>query len=91
MIATVCVAALALANSGILTGKKATTYHLNNGRRQRQLAEYGVEIVNEPVVKTDNIITSYCPQTAPEVAFVLLENLIGTEKMLNVKSAMGFE
>lgn len=90
-IATVCVGALALAYSGILTGKKATTYHLKNGYRQKQLAEYGVEIVNEPVVKTDNIITSYCPQTAPEVAFVLLENLIGTEKMFNVKLAMGFE
>lgn len=91
MIATVCVAALALAHSGILTGKKATTYHLNNGHRQKQLAEYGVEIVNEPIVKTDNIITSHCPQTAPEVAFTLLENLIGTKGMHNVKVAMGFE
>lgn len=91
MIATVCVAALALAHSGILTGKKATTYHLNNGIRQKQLAEYGVEIVDEPVVKTDNIITSYCPKTAPDVAFILLEYLIGTEKMHIVKSAMGFE
>lgn len=91
MIATVCVAALAIAHSGILTGKRATTYHLNNGQRQKQLAEYGVEIVNEPVVKTDNIITSYCPQTAPEVAFTLLENLIGTKEMHNVKIAMGFE
>ena len=90
-IATVCVGALALAYSGILTGKKATTYHLNDGRRQKQLAEYGVEVVNEPVVKTDNVITSYCPQTAPEVAFVLLENLIGSEEMHKVKSAMGFE
>ncbi len=91
LIATVCVGALALAHSGILTGKKATTYHLNDGHRQKQLAEYGVEVVNEPVVKTDNVITSYCPQTAPEVAFVLLENLIGTEEMHKVKSAMGFE
>lgn len=91
MIATVCVAALALAHSGILTGKKATTtYHLNNGIRQKQLAEYGVEIVNKPIVKTDNIITSYCPQTAPDVAFMLLEYLVGTEKMQIVKSAMGF-
>ena len=90
MIASVCVGALALAHSGILKGKKATTYHLNNGHRQKQLAEYGVEVVNEPVVKTNNIITSYCPQTAPEVAFVLLDELIGTEKMLVVKKAMGF-
>lgn len=91
LIATVCVAALALAHSGILTGKKSTTYHLNNGQRQKQLAEYGVEIVNVPVVKTDNIITSYCPQTAPEVAFTLLESLIGTKEMHKVKAAMGFE
>ena len=91
MIASVCVGALALAHSGILTGKRATTYHLNNGHRQKQLAEYGVEVVNEPVVMTDNIITSYCPQTAPEVAFVLLGELIGKDKMLIVKKAMGFK
>ena len=59
LIATICVAALALGNSGILNGKRATTYHLNNGRRQKQLAEYGAIVVNEPVVRTENIITYY--------------------------------
>ena len=90
MIASVCVGALVLAHSGILAGRRATTYHLNGGKRQKQLAEYGVEVVNEPVVKTDNILTSYCPQTAPEVAFILLGELIGKDKMLVVKKAMGF-
>ena len=90
MIATICVAALALGNSGILRGKRATTYHLNGGHRQKQLAEYGVEVVNEPVVRTGNIITSYCPQTAPAVAFALLEELAGTELMQKTKTAMGF-
>ncbi len=80
-----------LGHSGILTGKKATIYHLNNGQRQKQLAAYGVEIVNEPVVISDNIITSYCPQTAPEVAFVLLEKHIGRKAMHEVKASMGFE
>lgn len=89
-IATICVAALALGYSGILAGKKATTYHLNGGMRQKQLAEFGVDVINEPIVVTDNIITSYCPQTAPGVAFKLLEMLVGTEKMLSVKTAMGF-
>lgn len=89
-IATICVAALALGYSGILAGKKATTYHLNGGMRQKQLAEFGVDVINEPIVVTDNIITSYCPQTAPGVAFKLLEMLVGTEKMLPVKTAMGF-
>ena len=90
MIATICVAALALGNSGILKGKTATTYHLNHGHRQKQLAEYGVIVVNEPVVKTENMITSYCPQTGPAVAFLLLEELVGTEQMQKTKDAMGF-
>jgi len=89
-IATVCVAALALGYSGILKGKEATTYHLNNGIRQKQLAQYGALIVNKPVVKTGNIITSYCPQTAPDVAFTMLEMLIGTENTNIVKTAMGY-
>ena len=89
-IATVCVAALALAHSGILTGKRATTYHLNGGYRQKQLREYGVVIVNEPIVQTDNIITSYCPQIAPGVAFSLLSILVGKEKMSEVRTAMGY-
>ena len=76
-IATICVAALALAHSGILTGKRATTYHLQGGHRQKQLAAYGVDVVNEPIVATGNIITSYCPQTAPGVAFALLKTLAG--------------
>ena len=90
MIATICVAALALGNSGILKDKRATTYHQNNGHRQKQLAEYGAIVVNEPVVRADNIITSYCPQTGPAVAFMLLEELVGTDKMQETKIAMGF-
>ena len=90
MIATICVAALALGNSGILEGKRATTYHLNGGHRQKQLAQYGAIVVNEPVVRTDNIITSYCPKTGQAVAFMLLEELVGTEKMQQTKTAMGF-
>lgn len=89
-IATVCVAALAPGYSGILKGKEATTYHLNGGIRQQQLAEYGALIVNRPVVKSGNIITSYCPQTAPDVAFTLLEMLIGTADTEVVKTAMGY-
>lgn len=90
-IATVCVAAFALAKSGILKGKKATTYHLHHGDRQKELATYeGVTVLNEPVVTDENIITSYCPQTAPEVAFRLLEMLTETDVMNRIKFLMGF-
>ncbi|MBU2703489.1 4-methyl-5(b-hydroxyethyl)-thiazole monophosphate biosynthesis [Sporomusaceae bacterium BoRhaA] len=90
IIAAICVAALPLGKSGVLTGRKATTYHLRDAYRQKQLKEFDVDVVNEPIVVDKNIITSYCPETAPEVAFKLLEKLTSTEKMIIVKHAMGF-
>ena len=89
-IASICVAALPIGKSGVLKNRKATTYHLNNAYRQQQLAEFGVNVVNERVVVDNNIITSYCPETAPDVAFELLKKLCGNEKMLIVKKAMGY-
>ena len=91
LIATICVGALPLGKSGILNGRKATTYHLHDAYRQKQLASYGVNVINEPIVVDDNVITSYSPQTAPEVAFALLERLTSKEQMLIVKEAMGYE
>ncbi|HGM3506434.1 TPA: DJ-1/PfpI family protein [Clostridioides difficile] len=67
------------------------TYHLKNGKRQRQLSEFDVNVVNEPIVVDKNIITSYCPETAPYVAFKLLEMLTSKEQMDEVKLAMGFK
>lgn len=89
-IASVCVAALPIAKSGVLKNRKATTYHLNGALRQKQLAKFGVNVVNERVVIDDNIITTFCPETAPDAAFELLRKLVGDEKMLTVKHAMGF-
>ena len=89
-IATICVAALCLGKSGVLTGRNATTYHLNNAHRQKQLSAFGVNVINEPIVIDDNIITSYCPQTAPDVAFKLLEKLTCIEQTSIVRIAMGY-
>lgn len=89
-IATVCVAAFPLAKSGVLQGRCATTYHLREGYKQKELSAMGVNVINEPVVVDKNIITSYCPQTAPDVAFKLLEMLTSEEKMKLVKEAMGY-
>lgn len=90
IIATVCTGALPLGKSGILKDRKATTYHLNNGYRQKELKEFGVNVVNEPIVVDGKIITSYCPETAPTVAFELLKMLTSEEEMTVVKKAMGF-
>lgn len=90
IIATVCVAALPVGKSGVLRNRKATTYHLRDGYRQKQLADFSVDVVNEPIVIDKNIITSYCPETASKVAFKLLELLTSKEQMEIVKKAIGF-
>ena len=79
-----------MAKSGVLLNRNATTYHLRDGYRQQQLKGFGVNVINEPVVVDKNIITSYCPETAPHVAFKLLELLTSADKMNVVKTAMGF-
>lgn len=90
IIATICVGALPLGKSGILKNRKATTYHLRDAYRQKELAAFGVDVVNEPIVIDKNVITSYCPETASGVAFKLLEMLTSKEEMEIVKKAMGF-
>lgn len=91
IIATVCTGALPLGKSGVLKNRKATTYHLNNGYRQKELKGFGVNVVNQRIVVDGNIITSYCPETAPSVAFELLKMLTSEEDMSVIKKAMGFE
>lgn len=90
IIATVCSGAFPLGKSGVLKNRRATTYHLKNGYWQNKLKEFGVNVVNEPIVVDGNIITSYCPETAPKVAFELLKMLTSEEEMEVIKKAMGF-
>ena len=89
-IATVCVGALPVGKSGVLDGRKATTYHLRGAHKQKELQNFGAIIVHTPIVIDGNIITSYCPQTSYGVALLLLEKLTSSEEMALVKEAMGF-
>lgn len=92
IIASVCVGALPVGKSGVLAGRNATTYNLGNGRRQKQLSEFGANVLGEePIVVDRNIITSYNPSTAFHVAFKLLEMLTSEENCNNVKKLMGFK
>ena len=91
LIASVCVGALPLAKSGILTNRNATTYHLDDGLRQKQLADFGANVLaHERIVMDQNIITSYNPSTAFDVAFLLLEKLTSKENCQHIKHLMGF-
>ena len=69
-IASVCVAALPLGKSGILKGRRATTY--GSQKRRGALTSYGPEVLDQPVVVDGNIITCWNPASAIDVAFLLL-------------------
>ncbi len=90
IIASICVGALPLGKSGILKGKKGTTYNLNNKIRQNQLKEFDVNVLNKPIVIDDNIITSWNPSTAIDVSLKLLELLTSKENAKHIKKMMGF-
>lgn len=91
IIASICVAALSIGKSGVLNGRNATTYNLCNKKRQKQLSDFGANVIPDQSIVTDgNIITSYNPSTSFDVAFTLLELLTSKENTINVKKLMGF-
>lgn len=75
IVASVCVASLALGAAGILHGRRATTYHQVGGKRKAQLEGYGAQFVDEAIVIDGTLMTSTGPGTAIEVAFALLRDL----------------
>ncbi len=90
IIASICVGALPIGKSGVLMGRKATTWDLNEGRRRKELAEFGAVVLDQPLVIDDNIITCTGPGPALDVAFNLLEKLTNTENVVEVKRNMRF-
>ncbi|MBN1924272.1 MAG: DJ-1/PfpI family protein [Prolixibacteraceae bacterium] len=90
IIAAVCAAAIPVGKSGVLKGRKATTYDLSDGFRRKQLADFGAIVLDEQVVVDKNIITSTGPATGLDVSFRLLEMLTSKENVNAVKKHMRF-
>ncbi len=91
IIASICVAAMPIGKSGILTNRKATTYDLLDGLRRKQLADFGANVQDEMIVVDKNIITSTGPSTGLDVAFKLLGMLTNAENVNIVRKYMRFE
>jgi len=89
IIASICTGALPVGKSGVLSGRNGTTYN-RNPLRSETLRNYGVTVLNEPIVVDKNIITSWNPSTAVGVAFKLLELLTSVEQAEKIKYLMGF-
>jgi 4-methyl-5(b-hydroxyethyl)-thiazole monophosphate biosynthesis len=90
VIASICVAALAIGKSGVLANRNATTYDLMEGLRRKQLADFGAQVQDESIVVDNNIITSTGPATGLDVAFKLLELLTDKANVEIVKKHMRF-
>ncbi len=89
IIASICVGALPLGKSGILKDKKGTTY--NRAIRREALEGFGVDVINQAIVMDDNIITSWNPSTAVDVALLLLELLTTKNNADKVRQLLGFD
>jgi 4-methyl-5(b-hydroxyethyl)-thiazole monophosphate biosynthesis len=88
ILASICVGALPLGKSGVLKGKNATTY--DSAVRREALKDFGVNVINQPIVLDDNMITSWNPYTAIDVALLLLETMTTKENADKVRKLMGF-
>jgi 4-methyl-5(b-hydroxyethyl)-thiazole monophosphate biosynthesis len=90
-ISSICVGALPVAKSGALKGRNATTYHLLEGIRKKQLGAFGANVKDAHIVRDKNITTSSSPATAIDVASDLLERLTSKENADHILELMGFD
>lgn len=90
IIASICVGSLPVGKSGVLENKRGTTYN-KTPNRQQTLQSYGVNVVNQPIVVDDRIISSWNPSTAIDVALLLLEMLTSKQNADYIREMMGFE
>lgn len=82
--AAICAAPKALANAGVLDGKKATSYpgFLDD------MDLPNTKITNEAVVIDGKVITSRGPGTAMDFALTLIETLLGKQKRNEVEAGL---
>lgn len=85
--ASVCTGAFLLAEAGLLTGKKSTTYHTAFS----ELESYSVKVVRSKVVRDGNIVTSGGVSSGLELGFYLLGELFGAPLAQEVASRIEYE
>ena len=90
IIVGICTGVIPLGEAGILKGRRATTYLLDNERYFSQLEKYRAIPIREKIVEDENLITCSGPKNALETAFLLLEKFSDKENCNIVKKNMCF-
>lgn len=80
----ICAAPMVLAEAGLLSGKRATSYPGFVDKMELPDVEY----VTDPVVRDGKVITSRGPGTAMDFALALIEALLGREKREEVEAPL---
>lgn len=86
-ITSVCTGAFLLAEAGLLSNKKATTYHTAFA----ELAAYGVQVQAAKVIRDGNIITAAGVSSGLELGFYLLRELFGASLAQEVAQKIEYE
>jgi cyclohexyl-isocyanide hydratase len=86
-ITSVCTGAFLLAEAGLLTGKKATTYHT----AFLELQAYGVQVLPQKVVHDGAIITAGGVSSGLELGLYLLKLLFGLTAAQKVADFMEYQ
>lgn len=88
-IAAMCVGILPIADAGLLKGKKATTYpYSRNHDNVSRLKKGGAIATKKHVVIDDRIISCDGPGSSLDVAFLLMECLMGAKTTQEVRRFM---
>jgi 4-methyl-5(b-hydroxyethyl)-thiazole monophosphate biosynthesis len=82
--AAICAAPIALAEAGLLSGRKATSYP---GALER-LGLTDINLQSAPVVRDGRVVTSRGPGTAMDFALELIEILVGENKRNEVEAGL---
>lgn len=89
IIASVCVGALPIALSGILSNHKIID-SIKRTIIQNEPMNNETNIINEPITNKSNVIISWKPYTALDLAFLLLERLTSKEQSILIREIMEF-
>ena len=83
-LAAICAAPTILAHLGLLKGHPATCHTV----RMDELAEYGADVKEDPVVVTDNMILSRGVGTAIDFSLAIISHYLGEEAAQRVADSI---